>query len=126
MRVVQAQIQTAEEIYRPVWTAVGKKQPIEATYQGGIDCFVCTDWAGIGKGGFACSVTNTAAKAGADSRRSVGLQTGVVSRWSRLSRVKLLDHRWHTPPNHSRPASCVTEADIDAEDHPGRDPQKGH
>ena len=29
-------------------------------------------------------------------------------------------------PNHSRPASCVTKADIDAEDHPERDPQKGH
>jgi hypothetical protein len=30
MRVVQAQIQTAEEIYRLVWTAVENKQPIEA------------------------------------------------------------------------------------------------
>ncbi len=27
---------------------------------------------------------------------------------------------------HSRPASCVVEADIDAEDQPERDPQKGH
>src|SRR5215467_4780868 len=34
MRVVQAQIQTVEEIYRMVWTAVSNKQPIEANYQG--------------------------------------------------------------------------------------------
>ncbi len=33
MRVVQAQIQTAEEIYRLVWSVVENKQPIEAMYQ---------------------------------------------------------------------------------------------
>jgi hypothetical protein len=39
--------------------------------------------------------------------------------------VKLLKAAWHSAPNHSRPASCVIDADIDAEDHPARDPQKG-
>src|SRR5215471_5496471 len=34
MRVVQAQIQTVEEIYRLVWTAVSNKQPIEAKLPG--------------------------------------------------------------------------------------------
>jgi hypothetical protein len=34
MSVVRAQIQTVEEIYRLVWTAVANKQPIEAGYQG--------------------------------------------------------------------------------------------
>jgi hypothetical protein len=29
-------------------------------------------------------------------------------------------------PNHSRPASSIADADIDAEDYPGRHPQKGH
>ena len=33
MGVVQAQIQTVEEIYKLVWTAVANKQPIEAMYQ---------------------------------------------------------------------------------------------
>ena len=33
MGVVQAQMQTVEEIYRLVWTAVANKQPIEAMYQ---------------------------------------------------------------------------------------------
>jgi hypothetical protein len=44
----------------------------------------------------------------------------------KLSRVKLVEGAWRTAPNYSRPASCVAEADIDAEDHPERDPQKGH
>jgi hypothetical protein len=34
----------------------------------------------------------------------------------KLSRVKLIEEGWQTAPNHSRPASCVIEADIDAED----------
>ena len=43
----------------------------------------------------------------------------------KLSKVRLVEDVWRTVPNHSRPASCVTEADIDAEDRPERDPQKG-
>jgi hypothetical protein len=34
MHVVRARIQTVEEIYRLVWTAVANKQPMEAIYQG--------------------------------------------------------------------------------------------
>jgi hypothetical protein len=43
----------------------------------------------------------------------------------KLSQVRLLEGTWHTAPNHSRPASCVVDADIDAEDRAERDPQKG-
>ena len=43
----------------------------------------------------------------------------------KLRAVELLDGSWKTAPNHSRPATCVVEADIDAEDQPERDPQKG-
>jgi hypothetical protein len=28
-------------------------------------------------------------------------------------------------PNHSRPASCIVDADMDADDHPPGDPQQG-
>ena len=34
MGVVRAEIQTVEEIYRLVWTAVANRQPIRANYQG--------------------------------------------------------------------------------------------
>jgi hypothetical protein len=44
----------------------------------------------------------------------------------KLSKVRVIDDAWRTAPNHLRPASCVAEADIDAEDHPEREPQKGH
>jgi hypothetical protein len=124
MRVVQAQIQTAEEIYRLVWTAVENKQPIGRCIKGGSGCFAHIDWAGIAKDGFAYSAINTAESLS-------GLQpAGSPANWrcvalEKLSRVKLTDDAWHTAPNHSRPASCVAEADIDAEDHPERDPQKG-
>jgi hypothetical protein len=43
----------------------------------------------------------------------------------KLSRVRVKEDAWHTAPNHSRPTSCVAEADIDAEDHSERDPQNG-
>jgi hypothetical protein len=43
----------------------------------------------------------------------------------KLKRVELLDGSWRTAPNHSRPASCISDADIDAEDYPEQDPQKG-
>jgi len=84
------------------------------------------------------------APAGAESERAAscalqyggesksGLQPmGSAANWrcvalEKLSRVKLVEDAWRTAPNHSRPASCVVEADIDAEDHSERDPQKGH
>jgi hypothetical protein len=69
IRVVQAQIQTVEEIYKLVWTSVASRQPIEATYQGGEGCFARTGWAEIEKDSCVCCVINTAVKARADSNR---------------------------------------------------------
>jgi hypothetical protein len=49
-------------------------------------------------------------------------------RWvvlEKLSRVKLLEDAWRTAANHSRPGACVIQADIDVEDYPEPDPQKG-
>jgi hypothetical protein len=60
-----------------------------------------------------------------------GLQpAGSPANWrcmvlEKLSNVKLLEDAWRTAPNHSRPASCVLDADIDAEDQAECDPQKG-
>jgi hypothetical protein len=34
----------------------------------------------------------------------------------KLSKVRLLEDAWRTAPNHSRPASCVVDVDIDVED----------
>ena len=126
MRVVQAPIQTVEEIYRLVWTAVSDKQPIEAMYQGRLRLF-CPHRLGRNRAG---QPRVLCYQYGGESQS--GLQpVGSSANWrcialEKLSRVRLVEYAWRTAPNHSRPASCVAEADIDAEDHPERDPQKGH
>ena len=126
MRIVRAQIQTVEEIYGLVWTAVANKQPIEATYQGRLRLF-CPHRLGRNREG---RLRVLCYQYGGESQS--GLQpVGSPANWrcvalEKLSRVKLGEGAWRTAPNHSRPASCVAEADIDAEDHPERDPQKGH
>ena len=125
MGVVQAKIQTVEDIYGLVWNSVAGKRPIEASYHGYHRLF-CPQRLGRNKegqlrvlcyqyGGESESGLQTAGSPA--NRRCIALE--------KLSRVKLIERAWHTAPNHSRPASCVVEADIDAEDQPERAPQKG-
>jgi hypothetical protein len=126
MSVVRAPIQTGEEIYQLVWTAVANKQPMEASYQGRHRLF-CPHRLGRNKEG---QLRVLCYQYGGDSR--TGLQaSGSPANWrcvalERLSRVKLAAGDWHTAPNDSRPGSCMAEADLDAEDQPEREPQKGH
>ena len=126
MKVVQAQIQTVEEMYELVWTAVANKKPIAAIYQGR-DRLFCPHRLGRNREG---QLRVLCYQYGGESQS--GLRpVGSPANWrcvalEKLSRVKLVEGAWRTAPNHSRPASCVTETDIDAEDHPERAPQKGH
>jgi hypothetical protein len=126
MGVAQAPIQAVEEIYRVVWTAVANKQPIEATYQGRLRLF-CPHRLGRNREG---GLRVLCYQYGGESRSGLH-PMGSPANWrcvalEKLSKVKLVEGAWRTAPNHSRPGSCVAEADIDAEDHPERDPQKGH
>jgi hypothetical protein len=126
MKVVQAQIQTVEEIYRLVWTAAANKKPIEAIYQGRSRLF-CPHRLGRNREG---QLRVLCYQYGGQSQSGLH-PVGSPANWrcvalEKLSKVKLVESAWRTAPNHSRPASCVTETDIDAEDHPERDPQKGH
>jgi hypothetical protein len=105
---------------------VTNKQPIEAGYQGRLRLF-CPHRLGRNREG---QLPVLCYQYGGGSRS--GLQpVGSPANWrcivlEKLSRVKVLQDRWRTAPNHSPPASCVIDADIDAEDQPERDPQKGH
>lgn len=125
MSVVRAKIQTVEEIYRLIWTAVASRRPIEATRHR-LPRLFCPHRLGRNKDG---QLRVLCYQYGGESES--GLQpAGSPENWrcialEKLSRVKLLEDTWRTAPNHSRPASCIVEADIDAEDHPDRDPQKG-
>ena len=118
--------QTAEEIYKLVWAAVANKQSMEAFYQGRLRLF-CPHRLGRNREG---RLRVLCYQYGGDS--GSGLQpVGSPENWrcmalEKLSRVKLMVDGWRTAPNHSRPTSCVAEADIDAEDQPERDPQNGH
>ena len=125
MGVVEAKIQTVEDIYQLVWTAVANKRPIEANYHGHHRLF-CPHRLGRNQEGQR-RVLCYQYGGTSDS----GLQPpGSPANWrcmalEKLSQVKLLADSWQTAPNHSRPASCVVDADIDAEDYGERDPQKG-
>ena len=81
MGVVRAQIQTVEEIYGLVWTAVANKQPIEANYQGRYRLF-CPHRLGRNREGqlrVLCYQYGGESRSG--STRWMRLQTGVVLRW---------------------------------------------
>ena len=126
MGVVEAKIQTVEEIYRLVWAAVASRRPIAASY-GGLRRLFCPHRLGGNKEG---KLRVLCYQYGGDSES--GLQpAGSPANWrcivlEKLRTVELLKDGWHTAPNHSRPASCVVKPDIDAEDYPERDPQNGH
>jgi hypothetical protein len=126
MSVIQAQFQTVEEIYRLVWTAIRQRQPIEATYQRRLRLF-CPHRLGRNAEG---QLRVVCYQYGGESQS--GLEpVGSSANWrcvalEKLSKVKLLEDVWRTAPNHSRPGSCVTQSDIDVEDHPEPLPQNGH
>jgi hypothetical protein len=116
MGVIQAKIQTVEEIYRLVRTAVISKRPIRAIYHGR-DRWFCPHRLGRNHEG---QIRVLCYQYGGES--SSGLQAGgSPANWrclalEKLSRVELLNGAWRTAPNHSRPQTCVSEVEVDAED----------
>jgi hypothetical protein len=126
MSVVEAKIQTVEDMYRLIWGAVASKQPISAIYKERHGLF-CPHRLGRNRWGerrVLCYQYGGESESGLAPIGSPDNWGCVV--FEKLRRVELLNGSWKTAANHSRPASCVGEADIDAEDQPERDPQKGH
>ncbi len=125
MGVIRAKIQTVEDIYQLVRTAVVRRQPMEAFYDG-YPRVLCPHRLGRNKDG---EFRVLCYQYGGQSRS--GLQpAGSAVNWrcivvEKLGNVKLLTDRWRTAPNHSRPQTCIAEADVDVEDQPGGEPQKG-
>ncbi len=116
MGVIQAKIQTVEDIYRLVRTAVVSKQPIRATYHGR-DRWFCPHRLGRNNEGQVRVLCYQYA-----GESSSGLQAdGSPANWrcialEKLIRVQLIEGSWHTAPSHSRPQTCIVEVDVDAED----------
>src|SRR5260370_38258634 len=111
-----ADIQTVEDIYRLVWTAVEVKRPIGALYHGRRR-LLCPHRLGRNKAG---QLRVLCYQYGGES--GSGLEpAGSAANWrcivlEKLSKVELLDGTWRTAPNHSRPQTSLPVADIDPHD----------
>ena len=125
MGVVTARIQTVEDIYRLVWAAVASRRPMKAIYKKRPRLF-CPHRLGRNRAGdrrVLCyqyggeSESGLAPMGSPENWRCVVLE--------RLQAVELLEGSWITAPNQSRPAHCIVDVDIDAEDQPERGPQNG-
>ena len=120
-------MEAVEDIYRLIWTAVAGKQPISAIYKDRPRLCCPHAWVGIAR-----QLRVLCYPYGGESESSLA-PTGSPENWrcvalEKLRKVELLDGSWNTVEHraqYSRPATCVVEADIDAEDQPEHAPQKG-
>jgi hypothetical protein len=125
MALVKGNFQAVEEIYRLVWTAVANKRPISAHYKGQYRLFcphrlgrnrfkqlrvLCYQFGGGSESGLA-------PLGGPENWRCIAVE--------KLQTVRLLEDAWQTAPHHSRPTTCVIDADIDADDQAVDKPQQG-
>jgi hypothetical protein len=116
MSVIRANIQTVEDIYRLIWTAVAGKRPIEAVYRK-YPRLLCPHRLGRNSDGQLRVLCYQAA-----GGSNTGLEPpGSPENWRCMAleefrEVKLAEGAWRTAPNHSRPAHCIVDPDIDAED----------
>ena len=116
MGVVEAKIQTVEDIYRLVWAAVATKKPVSAVYKG-LPRLFCPHRLGRNR---AKQLRVLCYQCGGESESGLA-PMGSPENWrcvvlEKLRKVELLDGSWKTAPNHTRPATCVVDADIDVED----------
>jgi hypothetical protein len=124
--VVGAKIQTVEEIYGLIRKAVTGRKPVSAVYDS-LPRQLCPHRLGRNSAGQARVLCY---QYGGDS--STRLEpSGSPGNWrcmnvEKFSRVELLDDIWRTAPNHSRPQTCISEVDVDAEDYPDGIPHSGH
>ena len=102
MAVVRAQIQTVEEIYELVWTAVANKQPVEAIYQGRLR-LLCPHRLGRNRERRLRALCyQLEAKAGADCTVGVAGADWRCIALDKLSQSRVNEGAWRTAPTSSR------------------------
>ncbi len=115
---------TLQETYNVIRSAVMSRQPIAALYHGKLRLF-CPHRLGRNKDGrpqVLCYQFGGQSSSGLkphgspDNWRCVAVE--------KLTHVGLTEGRWHTAENHSRPASCIVDTDVDADDFRDIDPGK--
>jgi hypothetical protein len=116
----------SEAVYRKVYRAVEDRRPISAVYHE-LPRLFCPHRLGRNSKG---QLRVLCYQYGGESETGLG-PLGSSENWrcialEGLTAVERLSGPWRTAPNHSRPASCIVDPDIDADDYPERDPQQGH
>jgi hypothetical protein len=114
-----------EAVYGTVYKAVEGRRPVSAVYHS-LPRLFCPHRLGRNRKN---ELRVLCYQYGGESESGLG-PPGSPANWrcivlAELRGVALLHGPWRTAPNHSRPASCIIDADIDADDHPPRDPQQG-
>ena len=115
-----------DDIYRIVRTAVENRRPISALYHE-LPRLFCPHRLGRNKEGqlrVLCYQFGGESASGLEPPGSPGNWRCIAL--DQLSYIELWNGAWQTAPNHSRIASCIADVDVDAEDHPDREPQQGH
>jgi hypothetical protein len=108
-----------------VYAAIEGRRPIAAVYHELPRLFLSAP-AGTEQGGTVPGSVLSIRREERERSRAAGISGQLALHCSgKAEWIELLDGPWRTAPNHSRPASCIVDPDIDADDYPERDPQQG-
>src|ERR1017187_1276448 len=116
MGVIQAKIQTVEDIYRLGRIAGVSMRPVRAADHDR-DRWFCPHRLGRNNEGRVRVLCYQYAGESSSGLQADGSpENGRCIALEKLCRVRLLEGSWHTAPNHSRPQTCIVDVDVDAED----------
>lgn len=123
MSPASGRAQSPDEIYRLVCAAVAHRRPIAAVYDG-TQRLLCPHVLGrnrAGKRRMFCYQYGGDSKSGL--RPEVGTGDWRCLALEKISQVEVLDAPWQTEPHAQQ--RCVENIEVEADDHPGGDPQNG-
>ena len=119
------QSKPVDDIYRVIREAVESRSPMAVVYRNRRR-LLCPHKLGRNKEG---QLRVLCYQYGGESQSGL-MPAGSPANWrcmalDKLSSLEVLGDVWRTAPNHSRPTSCIVTTDVDADDYPEREPQKG-
>jgi hypothetical protein len=115
--------QSAEEVRRLVLAAVRDRRPIAAIYDGARR-LLCPHVRGYNQAGeyrVFCYQYGGESRSGPQPKAGAGVWRCLSLK--KLTHVELLEGSWRTEPH--APQRCVEQIEMNAEDHPDRNPQNG-
>jgi hypothetical protein len=123
MSPASGRAQSPKDIHRLVCAAVAHRQPIAVVYDGA-PRLLCPHVLGRNRAG---NQRMFCYQYGGDSKSGLRPEVG-AGNWrclalEKISSVEVLDAPWQTEPH--APQRCVENIEVDADHHPGGDPQYG-